>query len=323
MPPGSGSLSHRGFAPTIVHVGQVRLPFGTPSVHLILQIARHGSLMNAPGSMLESRAGCGSMTSASWASRGRDATTSPTLVGAQLAWQLLDAFTEVRGRELLPQALVELAADLPGVEGAVVIDIEHPQGPDVAAFSGEDVRHLSQLQLADAAGGAGPDALRSGEPVVLQGLADGPSTTFTRAARDLGVGHVHTLPLARHRRTFGSCVAYVRGGEPLRPADLADLRWWVDITAVGLSMQRGLYIAEERAHQLERALRSRVVIEQAKGVLLGQEAADVSAAFDVLRRRARAARVRVEYVARDVVAKASTTPAPPTLPRQRSSPDDA
>jgi hypothetical protein len=263
------------------------------------------------------------MTRASWAGRGRDTATSPTLESARRAWRLVDAFTEVRKREPLPRALVELATDLPAVEGAAVIDAGHGQAPDVAAFSGEDARLLSHLQLTDAAGGPGPDALRTGEPVVLGGLHDGPPTTFSRAARDLGVGHVYALPLGRHGRTFGSLVVYVRGDEPLGPADLADLRWWVDITAVGLSLRRGLRNAEERAHQLERALRSRVVIEQAKGVLLGQQAPDVSAAFEVLRRRARAARVRVEDVARDVVAEASSTPEHPApLPRQRSGSDD-
>jgi hypothetical protein len=54
--------------------------------------------------------------------------------------------------------------------------------------------------------------------------------------------------------------------------------------------------------QLERALDRRVVIEQAKGILMEREGIDPAAAFDRLRRAARASRRRVSEVAEEVVA---------------------
>ena len=57
-----------------------------------------------------------------------------------------------------------------------------------------------------------------------------------------------------------------------------------------------------RNGQLERALASRIVIEQAKGVLVERYALDVETAFVLLRRAARSSRVRIHDLAREIVA---------------------
>jgi AmiR/NasT family two-component response regulator len=59
--------------------------------------------------------------------------------------------------------------------------------------------------------------------------------------------------------------------------------------------------AYERRAQLEQALRTRVVIEQAKGVLAERHRLDVEAAFDVLRQASRASRVKIHALAAEVV----------------------
>jgi AmiR/NasT family two-component response regulator len=63
---------------------------------------------------------------------------------------------------------------------------------------------------------------------------------------------------------------------------------------------------EERTRQLETALRSRIVVEQAKGVLAARHGLGVDAAFDVLRRAARSNRVRLHDLAGRVVAEPAT-----------------
>jgi AmiR/NasT family two-component response regulator len=62
----------------------------------------------------------------------------------------------------------------------------------------------------------------------------------------------------------------------------------------------------ERVRQLETALESRVVIEQAKGVLAGRHGIDVGAAFHSLRSAARATRQRLHDLARRVVDERET-----------------
>jgi len=63
--------------------------------------------------------------------------------------------------------------------------------------------------------------------------------------------------------------------------------------------------------QLEHALHRRVVIEQAKGILMERERLDPAGAFDRLRKAARASRRRVGEVAAEVVAG---HPLPPPAP---------
>jgi AmiR/NasT family two-component response regulator len=60
--------------------------------------------------------------------------------------------------------------------------------------------------------------------------------------------------------------------------------------------------AYERRAQLEQALRTRIVIEQAKGVLAERHELDIERAFDVLRRAARSSRVKIHVLAADIVA---------------------
>jgi AmiR/NasT family two-component response regulator len=62
----------------------------------------------------------------------------------------------------------------------------------------------------------------------------------------------------------------------------------------------------QRAEQLEAALESRVVIEQAKGVLAARHGLEISAAFDVMRRAARANELKLHGLATRVVAERRT-----------------
>ena len=65
----------------------------------------------------------------------------------------------------------------------------------------------------------------------------------------------------------------------------------------------------ERTIQLQTALDSRIVIEQAKGVLAARHGIDVDTAFDALRRAARSASTKLHALAAEVVATPTTPPA--------------
>jgi hypothetical protein len=67
-------------------------------------------------------------------------------------------------------------------------------------------------------------------------------------------------------------------------------------------------VLARRASQLQEALDSRVVIEQAKGILAERYQIDVDEAFRLLRRTARSNRTRIHDVARRVIASPSTPP---------------
>jgi hypothetical protein len=74
---------------------------------------------------------------------------------------------------------------------------------------------------------------------------------------------------------------------------------------------------EEKTAQLETALQSRIVIEQAKGILAERLALEIDDAFDVLRSAARSHRMKIHEVARRVV-EDRETPAPIVVAMARS-----
>ena len=76
--------------------------------------------------------------------------------------------------------------------------------------------------------------------------------------------------------------------------------------------------AKERIAQLEHALASRVVIEQAKGVLAERLSISIGEAFDILRYAARSHRTKLHEVARGVIEE-GRTPAPVVVAIARAS----
>ena len=79
-----------------------------------------------------------------------------------------------------------------------------------------------------------------------------------------------------------------------------------DIATIGLMQERAIRRAEELTEQLQFALNSRVVIEQAKGVVARTLDIGVDEAFEMLRRFARSRRQRLTDVAREIVENRSS-----------------
>jgi AmiR/NasT family two-component response regulator len=74
-----------------------------------------------------------------------------------------------------------------------------------------------------------------------------------------------------------------------------------DLATIGLMQERGLRRAEELTEQLQFALNSRIVIEQAKGAVARTVDVDVDEAFNILRRYARHQQVKLTDLAREVL----------------------
>ena len=89
---------------------------------------------------------------------------------------------------------------------------------------------------------------------------------------------------------------------------------FADIATIAILQHRAAREAQVVNEQLNRALNSRVVIEQAKGVLAEREDLDVQQAFEWLRRHARNHNLRLADLAGDVIAgtvPAATLDGPP------------
>ena len=120
------------------------------------------------------------------------------------------------------------------------------------------------------------------------------------AANDAGFPAMRIIPLRQGVETLGALVLF--GRRPERFADdLVIPRAIAALAANVLVEHRALLGAERLARQLQTALRSRIMIEQAKGILAEQSGLDMEGAFALLRRFARAHNRRLATVAEDVV----------------------
>ena len=178
--------------------------------------------------------------------------------------------------------------------------------------SSEDARLLELFQVQNSEGPC-LDCLRSGQPVTVPDLAVETERwpTFAPRALSLGVSTVHAFPMRLREQVLGGLNVFHSTREEVTPEDMRVLQSLADMATIALIQERAVARAELVTEQLQLALNSRIVVEQAKGAVARAFGISVDEAFDVLRTHARQSRQRLTDVAHQVV----TTPTGPALLR--------
>jgi transcriptional regulator with GAF, ATPase, and Fis domain len=208
--------------------------------------------------------------------------------------------------------LTDRSVRLLGASAAGVV-LADPRGElRVAAASSEEVGLLELFQLQN---DQGPclDCFRTGRPVTAADLA-GPVPRwprFAEAAGRSGFRTMQALPMRLRDQVIGALNLF--GAQPgqFGPADVRIGQALADVATIGLLHERNVRRRETVAEQLQTALNSRVVIEQAKGKLAERLSIDMDRAFNMLRDYARNSNQRLTDVARTFVAGASAEFPPP------------
>jgi GAF domain-containing protein len=112
---------------------------------------------------------------------------------------------------------------------------------------------------------------------------------------------VHALPLRLRDESIGAMNLFRRAPGPLPTADLHLTQALADVATIGILQERTIRRGETVRNQLQGALTSRVIIEQAKGVLAERSGLSMGVAFELLRRYARGHHVRLADVAHELV----------------------
>lgn len=115
-------------------------------------------------------------------------------------------------------------------------------------------------------------------------------------------GSMHPWPLQLRGETLGAMCLMGADAERISAEDVALVQALVDVASIGILHHRAARAQADEIDQLRTALESRVVIEQAKGVLAGSTAVTMDDAFETLRARARNRNLTVRSVAEEVVA---------------------
>ncbi|HEX4865150.1 MAG TPA: GAF and ANTAR domain-containing protein, partial [Acidimicrobiales bacterium] len=146
------------------------------------------------------------------------------------------------------------------------------------------------------------DAYRTGERVEHENLrAGGRWPRFAAVAVEAGFQSAFALPLRLRDTTIGAMNLFNLGEVPMGEDDVLVARAFADLAALSV-VQHGVASETQRVNeQLTQALESRVVIEQAKGVIFERAGIDMAEAFNRLRNYARANNIRLTDVAQSAI----------------------
>jgi GAF domain-containing protein len=172
----------------------------------------------------------------------------------------------------------------------------------VVAFSSEAVRVVELFEL-QAEEGPCLDAYRSGAAIVNQDLTKVGSRwpNFTPVALDAGFQSVHALPMRLRGVIIGALNLFRAEQGDLEESDVVAGQALADVATIAILHHRAASEAQLVNEQLTLALNSRIIIEQAKGVLAERIGLDMDQAFVRLRKYARDHNLRLVDVAHGVI----------------------
>ena len=192
----------------------------------------------------------------------------------------------------------------------------------VMAASSEQARLLELFQLQNEQGPC-VEAFRSRQPVSCTELREALERwpRFTPYAVGAGFKGVYALPLRLRDSTIGAMNLFKTKAGPM-PADHVQLaQALADVASVAILQDQAARKTRVRDLQLRNALDSRVIIEQAKGILRERTGIDMAEAFNLIRHHARVSNLQLTGVAEQIVAgtlRLDTLSAPPTKQSRRT-----
>jgi GAF domain-containing protein len=197
--------------------------------------------------------------------------------------------------------LVEECTSLLNVQAGGLVLADENGDLQVVASTSEAADFVEIMQLNS---GTGPcvDCFTTGVAVSVADISkDGAKwPDFQTAMLEQGFASVHATPLRLRGQTLGSMSLFGTSVGQMSPEDAAVAQALSDVATIGILQERSIRETGIVAEQLQRALSSRVLIEQAKGVLSASGQMDVNQAFVALREYARRHNLTLRDVAENV-----------------------
>jgi len=178
------------------------------------------------------------------------------------------------------------------------------------AASQDNAKWLELFQLQSHEGPC-LEAFRSGHPVVNADLpaAGGRWLLFAPQAVQAGFRSVHAFPLRVRQKVIGALNVFGDTvGADFDDADVPIVQALADVAAIGLLQQRALHREQTLTDQLQHALQSRIIIEQAKGVIIRAYGVSPERAFTLIRAYSRRSNTRIADLASTIVTDPANVP---------------
>lgn len=215
-----------------------------------------------------------------------------------LADTLVDDFDLVEFLSMLTARVVEHSM---ATEAGILLADESGD-LQVMAASKERTRLLELFQIQNAQGPC-QECFSTGEPVEVPDLEleRGRWPQFAPKAVTVGFRSVLAVPMRLRGEVLGAMNLFSASPGEVDPADRTLVQALADIATIGLLQRRTVLTAQIHLGQVQHALHSRIVIEQAKGIVAQQADVSMDEAFEGLRSHARNHNSRLHDVCLAVV----------------------
>ena len=215
---------------------------------------------------------------------------------------LADSLNSAHGIVDTMHTLIDAATGFTAAVDAGIVLVDRTGELHVVASTSERAADVEEEQLGTRTGPCF-EAFRTGERVEVPDLHEAAERwpDFVAVARAREFRSALALPLRLRDATLGSMNVFSDRVGVFDDADVALLQALADVATIGIVQQQTLHQQTELALQLEHALTSRIVIEQAKGFLAQAHGIPIDDAFGLLRDFARRNRARLADIAEAVI----------------------
>lgn len=199
-------------------------------------------------------------------------------------------------------SLMGACLDLLGVDEAGLLLTDPQGGLQRVASSSEEARLLELLQVQTREGPCF-EAVQQGKAISIDDITDSRERWPQFAERALAVGFnsVYAFPMRLREAVVGGLNLFGSGLSTLDDEDQMIARALTDVATIGILQQRSRHRSTLLAENLQRALNTRIVVEQAKGVLCERGPMPMEQTFDLLRKYARSHNLKLSDLAHAIV----------------------
>ena len=221
---------------------------------------------------------------------------------AQVFVELADTLVEDFDVVDFLQTLTDRCVEVLGADAAGLMLTDQRGGLRLMGATLERARvlELFELQVQE-----GPclECFTTGQAITNVELAEANKRwpVFTPAAVEAGFGATHALPMRLRGRVIGALNLFTDEQVHLSDDDLAVGQAMADVATIGLLHQRNSDEQTILSEQLQSALHTRILVEQAKGALAARTGVSVMEAFSRMRSYARRNNLGLTAVATSVV----------------------
>jgi GAF domain-containing protein len=201
--------------------------------------------------------------------------------------------------------LTERCVQLLGVDAAGILLIDQRGTLKLVAASTEQTRLLELFQLQNEEGPC-LDCYHSGQSVACADLTATPRRwpLFATAAREQGFAAVQAVPMRLREQILGALNLFSSSPNSIPTDATAVAQSFANVATISILQLRALRHSEMVTEQLQTALNSRILIEQAKGILAERRHISLTEAFTLMRSYARNHNRLLSLVAQAVITQA-------------------